>query len=160
MNTARRLTLVTATTVTLIASFGGFRIYSAERDLAVLYAAAEHGDPHIHSRMGLYFYRGDPFPQDFSKAMKWWRRAADQGNAEAQFNVGHMYWFGEGVPRDAVQSYMWANLAAKQNYAKAIKSIPDLENAMTPEQIGEAKRRANDWRPKPEANSASEELER
>jgi TPR repeat protein len=119
----------------------------------MFYAAAEHGDAATQTSLGVYYYQGTLFPQSYAKAMHWWLRAANQGYAEAQFDIGHMYWFAEGVPKDVIQAYMWATLAAKQNYDRAIKSIPDIEKSMTPDQITEAQRRAAEWKPTPETHS-------
>src|ERR1022692_3082254 len=101
----------------------GYIYYDARHSVFKFYSAAENGDAPTETSMGFYYYRGDPFPQDYAKAMKWWRRAADQGYAEAQFNVGHMYWLAEGVPRDAVQAYMWMKLAAMGGNKQAHDSL-------------------------------------
>jgi TPR repeat protein len=145
-NMKRKLLVSTITIMTLVALYVGYKLYDAEHYLTTLYAAAENGDAQKQTSMGLYYYRGSPFLQDYTKAMKWWQRAANQGYAETQFNVGHMYWLGEGVPKDSIQSYMWMTLAAAQNYERAVSSIPKLEKAMTPNQITEAKRRAANWK--------------
>lgn len=129
----------------------GYVWYDGCRSVEAFYAAANSGDAATQDSLGVYYYQGTLFPKDYAKAMKWWQRAADQGYAEAQFNIGHMYWFGEGVPKDPVQSYMWIALAAAQNYDRAVKSLPELEKSMPPEQIAEGKRRADEWKPKPEA---------
>ncbi|KAG0054880.1 hypothetical protein BGZ83_010218 [Gryganskiella cystojenkinii] len=41
---------------------------------------------------------GDSIPQDLSKVMEWFLKAANQGDTSAQFNLGLMYRNGDGVP--------------------------------------------------------------
>ena len=115
----RKLAIAVIVTILVGLSYVTYSIYDTYQVWAKFYAAANHGDPRAETRVGFFYYKGDPFyrgdgfPQDYAKAMKWWRKAADQGYAEAQFDVGHMYWFGEGVSKDLVQSYMWATLRSK-----------------------------------------------
>jgi len=33
------------------------------------------------------YYRGTGVPQDFSEALRWYRKAADQNYADAQYNL-------------------------------------------------------------------------
>jgi TPR repeat protein len=51
--------------------------------------------------------------QDYTEAMKWFRRAANQRDAVGQGWVGFMYRDGNGVPQDYVRAYMWLTLAAQ-----------------------------------------------
>ena len=37
------------------------------------------------------YEEGNGVPQDYAKAVKWYRLAADQGYADAQYNLGVMY---------------------------------------------------------------------
>ena len=43
---------------------------------------------------------GQGVPQDYSKALKWTRKAADQGDLTAQFGLGLMYELGKGTPQN------------------------------------------------------------
>ena len=38
--------------------------------------------------------------QDYTEAVRWYRKAAEMGLAEAQFNLGGKYYEGQGVPHD------------------------------------------------------------
>src|SRR5580658_3063733 len=115
----RTLAIAVMLTATLGLSYAVCTINEAYRHLKELYSAAERGDASAETQVGAFyykghpFYQGDAFPQDFAKAMKWWRSAADQGYGDAQFDVGHMYWFGEGIPQNAIQAYKWTLLAAQ-----------------------------------------------
>ena len=58
-------------------------------------------------------------PQDYAKAVGWWRKAAEQGFAKAQHNLGLMYDNSLGVPQDYAKAEKWYRKAAEQGYAKA-----------------------------------------
>ena len=112
--------------------------------------AADQGHAKSQNNLGAMYRQGLGTPQDFQEALRWFRRAADQGNGGAQNHLGLMYFQGEGVSKDMVHAYMWAYLAAQQGVDPAIQALEILEQEMTPAQIEEAKRRANDWKPKGE----------
>ncbi len=57
---------------------------------------------------------GQGVPQDYAKAVKWYRKAAGQGLAEAQYNLGVKYAKGQGVPQDHAQAIAWYFRAAVQ----------------------------------------------
>lgn len=60
-----------------------------------------------------------PVPQDYTEAMKWFRKAADQGDAGGQFILGQMYSLAQGVPQNDAEAVKWYRLAADQGYAAA-----------------------------------------
>jgi TPR repeat protein len=103
----------------------------------------------------MYLY-GDGVPKDYAEALKWFRKAADQGNGDAQSELGFMYLHGDVVPKDYVQAHMWLNLATSQFSASekdrgATLQARDLvASKMTPEQIAEAQKLADEWKAKPE----------
>ena len=54
------------------------------------------------------FYYGHGVPQNYHKALKWFRKSADQGNEEAQTHLGHMYYQGEcELPQRDVLAMEW-----------------------------------------------------
>jgi hypothetical protein len=91
---------------------------------------------------------------NYATALWLFGRLAEQGNADAQYNLGLMYNTGQGVPQDYVQAYMWLTLAAARFPAsqaewrgKAIRDRDEVAPKMTPEQIDEAQRLAQEWKP-------------
>jgi uncharacterized protein len=107
--------------------------------------------------LGVMYYNGLGVPQDYTEALKWYRKAAEQGNERALGSLGLMYERGQGVPQDCIQAYMWFNLAASRSHPGEgreafAKARDDLATRMTPAQIGEAQRLASDWRPTGESN--------
>jgi len=119
---------------------------------------AEQGIALAQNNLGLMYYNGQGIPQDYGEAARWYRLAAEQGNAAAQSNLGSMYYGGEGVPQDFVQAYMWVSLAAsrfppsaKEDREQAARHRDIVASKMTPAQIAEAQKQAQEWRPKPAA---------
>ncbi len=111
-------------------------------------SAAEQGHAKAQYHLGVMFDMGEGVSQDYAEAAKWYRSAAEQGLAVAQSNLGAMYGLGLGVPKDYVQALMWFDLAASEGYSEAQKGLDAVAKLMTPQQIEEAKRLANELKPK------------
>jgi TPR repeat protein len=89
---------------------------------------------------------GQGVAQDYKQAVYWYQKAADAGDTFAQFDLGRIYEAGqEGVAMDYVEAHKWWNIAASNGEERARKSRDTVERLMTPEQIAEAKKRANEW---------------
>ena len=73
-------------------------IYSVEKQL-------KNGDK--------YYLKTDK--QDYSKAFKWYEKAANQGNSDAQSKLGKMYIQGQGVTQDYKEAFKWF----EKSYEKA-----------------------------------------
>ena len=58
-------------------------------------------------------------PQDYARAVAWYKKAAEQGDASAQFGLGFMYFNGWGVPQDYARAIAWYKKAAEQGDASA-----------------------------------------
>jgi TPR repeat protein len=114
--------------------------------------AAEQGSANAQYVLGIMYANGRGVPQDYAEAMKWCRLATEQGSANALYMLGIMYVNGRGVPQDYAEAHMWFNLAASRAPAserdEAIKMRNVAASNMTPEQIGEAQRLAQEWKPK------------
>ena len=50
--------------------------------------AAERGSAIAQNFLGLYYEKGLGVPQDYAKAIKWYRKAAEQGEPRSQHNLG------------------------------------------------------------------------
>jgi TPR repeat protein len=90
--------------------------------------------------------------EDDAEVAEWLRGSAERGNAEAQFNLALMLAKGQGVPTDYVAAHMWAGLAATGSGAETREHAAGLRAEiaarMTPDELSEAERRAQGWRPK------------
>ena len=116
---------------------------------------AAQGHAAAQNNLGIMYVYGQGVPQDDAEAIKWFRKAAAQGHAPAQNNLGIMYRNGQGVPQDYVQAYVWFNLAAArfspsetEKREKALSDREEVAAKMTSEQIAEARRLAQEWKPK------------
>jgi uncharacterized protein len=112
---------------------------------------ADSGNASAQNRLAsIYFWGGHGVQQDAARAAQWYRKAADHGNALAQAHLGLMYEHGYGVPTDAVLARMWLNLAVSRapTLSTAVKLRNEVAAKMTPAQIAEAKRLAEEWEPK------------
>ena len=85
-------------------------------------------------------------PQDYKKAIYWYRKAAEQGDIGAQNNLGWSYVEGKGVQYDLVIAYKWLYLAAETGNTHAGKNRDGIAKIMTPDQISEAKKLVQEWK--------------
>ncbi|MFO0997416.1 MAG: tetratricopeptide repeat protein [Alphaproteobacteria bacterium] len=114
--------------------------------------AAEQNDPQAQFTLGYLYQDGRGVAKNGPEALKWYQRAAEQGHAIALFAMGICYRGCLGVTNDPVQTHMWLELAharlAPGNMRDAAGRIRDKVAAkMTPAQIAEAQRLAQEWRP-------------
>ena len=61
------------------------------RDFFETMIMAENGNAAAQYNLGVMYHEGKGMPQDYAKAVRWFRDAANQGNAYAQHNLGVMY---------------------------------------------------------------------
>lgn len=123
--------------------------------VATVRLAAEQGRADAQFAMGRIYEAGQGVPQYYADAIKWYRRAAEQGHAGAQLNLGMMYREGRGVPHDFVKAHMWSNLAASRFPASeteyrdsAIQNRDLAASRLTPAQLAEAQKLAQEWKSK------------
>ena len=96
---------------------------------------AKQGNAKAQFQLGHMYHEGNGVPQDYVKALEWFRRAADQGNADAQINLGSMYYVGQVVLQDYAEALKLYRKAADQGNARAQKLITSLNlNEKTVEQ--------------------------
>jgi len=110
--------------------------------------AAVQGHAEAQVNLGILYDYGRGIPQDFKKAVYWYRLSAKQGNDLAQRRLGFMYERGDGVAKDYVQAYMWYLLGATGGADRGAARKDALAKQMTPEQIAEAQKLAQEWKPK------------
>jgi TPR repeat protein len=76
---------------------------------------------------------------DYVPASRVFRSLAEQGNAKAQTVLGLMYRRGEGVSRNSVRAFLWFSRAAARGDAMAKTELRGLSQAMTPEELSQAR---------------------
>ena len=106
---------------------------------------AEKGEMIAQAAIGVMYHMGQGVPQDYTKAVQWYRRAAEKGNAASQANLGVMYAKGTGVSRDLVQAYVWYDLAATQGERRHARGRDKLAKQLSPEQLSQGKRLAHEY---------------
>jgi len=103
--------------------------------------------------LGFMYDKGRGVPQDYTEAIKWYRKAAEQGYSSSQYNLGLMFVNGRGVPQDYVQAHKWFNLSASRSKGKtheeAVLFRKRIQKTMTPAQLAKAQKLAREWKPKP-----------
>jgi len=72
-------------------------------------------DPIAQYKLGVKYHDSD----NYTEALKWYRKSAQQGNAEAQYAMGFMYLNGYGVSTDYYESAKWFRKSAEQGNAEA-----------------------------------------
>jgi TPR repeat protein len=93
--------------------------------LALSRTRAEQGDVPAELQLASMCYYGRGVPQDYTEAVRWYRKAADQGDAKAEAALGYMYYSGQGVGRDETQSGLWYRQAAYAEARHALASFTD-----------------------------------
>ena len=82
-------------------------------------ALVAEGDPEAMYVIGQMYESGQGTPQNFSSAMRWYRRAAKQDHAQAYFDIGRMFENSIGVPRDFGAAFDAYSAAADLGHAEA-----------------------------------------
>jgi TPR repeat protein len=136
--------------------------------------AAERGSARAQYRLGRLYEGGqEGVPKDDQIAAQWFSKAAEQGRPAsrralhlmynstdtqmsfrrladgveaAQYALSVMYENGRGVERNLPRAFMWLSLVAVR-WKPTANHIYYLAEKMTPEQIAEGKKLAENWRP-------------
>jgi TPR repeat protein len=111
--------------------------------IKLLRPLAEKGNAIAQYKVAVMHRMGLGVPKSEKEARKWSRLAAKQGNPEAQTLLGGLYYkaSGEESP-DTVRAYIWYEAAAAQGNAEAKKDLASLEKELTPQQVAEAREKA------------------
>ena len=114
--------------------------YEHEEELRI-HEAAEQGNVKEQYGLGIIYHSR----QDYSKALRWWCKAAEQGYTEALISIGSMYKEGRGVVQDYVQAHICFYIASALGDQPIKKIWEAFKKKMTDQQIAEAEREANKW---------------
>jgi TPR repeat protein len=115
-----------------------------------LLSEATWGDAVASYRLGMLYYFGEGFPQDYEEAAKLVRYAAERGVIDAQFILSSFYADGLGLARDYIQAYKWALISASRATAgekgEIAADLRDyLAEQMSRDEISEAEQLAQEW---------------
>lgn len=70
-----------------------------------------------------YYYGRNGKSQNYTEAVRWYRKAAERGYAAAQNSLGYCYYNGEGVEKNAAEAVSWYRKAAEQGDADAQNAL-------------------------------------
>jgi uncharacterized protein len=107
--------------------------------------AAEQGFANAQNNLGVAYDQGEGVDTDYKEAMKWYLLAAERGNRDAPNNIGVLHMIGFGVPRNFSKAHTWFIIAGASD-SEAIRNKNFVERKLTPDQLGESKKRAYEWR--------------
>jgi localization factor PodJL len=110
--------------------------------------AAAAGNRRAMHDLGVFFARGEGAPLDEAAAFRWFRQAAELGVADSQYNLGVLYQQGRGVNASASEALFWFLVAARQGDQDARARATALESQLQPNQIEQARARAQAFRPR------------
>jgi uncharacterized protein len=87
---------------------------------------ARRGDATAQNNIGAMYDTGKDVPQDYKKAVRWYRISALQGYSIAQFNIGLKFDAGQGVPQNYRVAAKWYYRAAEQGLADAQHNLASM----------------------------------
>ncbi len=103
----------------LLSAFTGRSADFTVEDFKQSRIEAERGDSEAQVAVGRMCFLGQGTPQNYSEALKWYRRAAEGGNAAGQNNLALMHLNGHGVPKNPIEGAKWMQMAARKGLPKA-----------------------------------------
>ena len=106
--------------------------------------AAAQGFANAQNNLGVAYDQGEGVGTDYKEAMKWYLLAAERGNKDAPNNIGVLHMIGVGVPRSFAKAYTWFAIAGAGD-SEAISNKNFVKKRLTPEQLVESQRRADEW---------------
>jgi hypothetical protein len=88
--------------------------------------AAEDGEPGAKAKLGYMYHYGHDVPQDFNRAVYWYRKSAEQGHPLGQAYLGVMYEHGYGVLVNYSEAVKWYRKSADQGNAYGQKLLAEM----------------------------------
>jgi hypothetical protein len=112
--------------------------------LTALIPMATAGDPQAQYELAGFYHYGYVGPNDYAKALRWYRASARQGYADSMVGLAVMYLGGQGVAKDRREAFVWLNLAAQymsdqKALAKVKKQRDEIGRTLTKDDIAFAK---------------------
>jgi TPR repeat protein len=107
--------------------------------------SAEQGYSFGQYNLGVMYLEGSGVAKNESESVKWFTRAAEQWNRGAINNLVAAYFYGKGAEKNLVSAYMWLRIGAVAGDVNSAKNLDGLKAMLTPEQIADGERRAEQW---------------
>lgn len=104
----------------------GFEAYQSGdyiRAFRIWLRLARSGHAQAQNSLAFLFKHGRGTPQDYQKAVFWYRQAAEQGRTEAIYDLGIMFDEGLGVAQNAARAQDYYEQAARDGFAPAHNNL-------------------------------------
>lgn len=98
----------------------------SDKAISELEDLSEQGDAEASLEIGFRYYSGIGVPQDYSKAIRYFRRAEALDNAEAQYNLGVMYDNAIGIEHDVDKAFEYYKKSAEQGLPQGQFSLGEM----------------------------------
>ena len=121
-----------------------FNLYNKGNEKPKLFQKANAGDAKAQFEIAQILLADPYLAKDDSKGFGFLEKAAKQGLPPAQFAMGDYF---SSRKNDLVNAYVWYALAGKNRYKESHQKLKDLAEKMTPEQLAEARQRAESDHP-------------
>lgn len=108
-----------------------------------LMSAAQSGDAKAQFNLGRIYEDGYDGPQEYAKALVWYRKAAEQGYPRAQFSLADLYLGGKGVPQMSVVAYALINVVVAR-HPEMSEARDAVGQTMSKKEISTAQRLSQD----------------
>ena len=95
-------------------------------NMETLLRKAYNGDAETQYRLGKMYHFGEGVNENYTEAVKWYRKAAEQRHAAAQYELGEMYYYGHNVTKNYVEAVIWYRKAAEQGHAAAQYELGEI----------------------------------
>jgi TonB family protein len=123
-----------------------FRGDRGETNIARLQKSANAGDPKAALELAKDYFEGrDHLPKSEARGLELLQRAAYSGTAEAQFQMGEHAYARAIVSADYENAYVWYELALRGGYIQSEKMLKEITPKLSPEQLSDARTRADKW---------------
>lgn len=112
--------------ILILSPLGSLAFGEPGPDLEALSLRAASGDLRSMVLLGLRFDYGQKgAPQDLSRAIFWYKRAAKAGYAPAKMVLSQRYEIGRGVPQEDALAVQWLRRSARNRYPPAEDALGD-----------------------------------
>lgn len=119
-----------------------FHLYS--QNAPSLFSKANSGDAKAQFEISKILLSDPALQNDDSKGFSYLEKSARQNFPPAQFAMGEYF---STRKNDLVRAYVWYALARKNRYKQSDEKLKDLAEKMTPDQLSEARQRAESQAP-------------
>lgn len=120
------------------------KLTSNEDRVRKLRVMAQQGDAVSQRNLGHAYRSGRGAEYDIEKAIQWYERSAASGDVNSLYILGRLHESGHEIENDRIAAFKWYSIAEPKSLAaKSQKGY--LTEVMTPIQIEEAERLADEW---------------